>query len=252
MSFITIDRVSKEYADPRRGTTVALSEVDLHIEHNEFVVLLGPSGCGKSTLLNVVAGFEGPSSGEVRMEGRTIAKPGPDRGIVFQAPTLMPWLPVWENVAFHRRLQGDGKRARRAAAQRYIDTVGLGGFEEHLPGELSGGMSQRVSIARALLLNPAVILMDEPFAALDSQTRMELQEELVRIWQTERCTIVFVTHSIEEAIILGTKIVVMTPRPGRITRQLDVPLTRPRDTTSPAFNDLKRDLLALGRGAHAA
>lgn len=252
MSFITIDRVCKEYADPRRGATVALSDVDLHIEHNEFVVLLGPSGCGKSTLLNVIAGFEQPTSGEVRMEGRAIEKPGPDRGIVFQAPTLMPWLPVWENVAFHRRLRGDGKQARRTAAQRYIDTVGLRGFEEHLPGELSGGMSQRVSIARALLLNPAVILMDEPFAALDSQTRMELQEELVRIWQTERCTIVFVTHSIEEAIILGTKIVVMTPRPGRITRLLDVPLSRPRDTTSPEFNDLKRELLALSRGAHAA
>jgi NitT/TauT family transport system ATP-binding protein len=252
MSFLTIDRVSKQYDDPRRGATVALSDVDLNIEHHEFVVLLGPSGCGKSTLLNIIAGFEHASVGEVRMEGRPIEKPGPDRGIIFQAPTLMPWLPVWENVAFHRRLQGDGKRARREAAQRYIDTVGLRGFEEHLPGELSGGMSQRVSIARALLLNPAVILMDEPFAALDSQTRMELQEELVRIWYAERCTIVFVTHSIEEAIILGTKIVVMTPRPGRISRVLDVPLSRPRDTTAPDFNDLKRELLAHSRGERAA
>ncbi len=177
--------------------------------------LLGPSGCGKSTLLNMIAGFEKPSSGTVTVDGELVRAPGADRGVVFQQANLMPWLPVWENVAFHLLLRGGQKGERRAIAQRYIDMVGLTGFENHFPSELSGGMNQRVGIARALLMNPQVILMDEPFGALDEQTRMDMQTELVRIWQQHQGTIVFVTHGIDEALTLGTHVAVMSARiPG--------------------------------------
>ena len=246
MGFITVDRVSKTFHDKRRGAEVlALDRIDLAIARHELVCLLGPSGCGKSTLLNIIAGFERPSTGAVRVDGVPIVKPGAARGMVFQQPTLMPWLPVWDNVALHLKVHGKARAERRAAAQPFIDMVGLTGFENHYPSELSGGMSQRVGIARALLLNPAVILMDEPFAALDAQTKLDMQEELVGIWQRYAGTIVFVTHSVDEALILGTKIAVMTHRPGRIRELIDLDLARPRDITSVAFNDLKRHVLAL-------
>jgi NitT/TauT family transport system ATP-binding protein len=246
MGFIAIERVTKSFHDQRRGSDVlALDRIDLSIARHELVCLLGPSGCGKSTLLNIIAGFERPSAGEVRVDGTPITKPGAARGMVFQQPTLMPWLPVWDNVALHLKVQGKSRRERRAAAQTFIDMVGLTGFENHYPAELSGGMSQRVGIARALLLNPSVILMDEPFAALDAQTKLDMQEELVAIWQRYAGTIVFVTHSVEEALILGSKIAVMTHRPGRIRELIDLDLERPRDTTSVRFNDHKRHVLAL-------
>ncbi|AKJ67513.1 MAG: ABC transporter ATP-binding protein [Burkholderiales bacterium] len=248
MAYVQIDDVSKVFTDARRGTELlTLDRISLHLEQREFLCLLGPSGCGKSTLLNMIAGFESASSGRVSVGGRQVDQPGANRGMVFQQATLMPWLTVWENVAFYHKLQGRGKRERRELAQAYIDLVGLTGFENHYPSELSGGMSQRVGIARALLLNPDVILMDEPFAALDAQTKEELQQELVTIWQKSQATIVFVTHSVDEALLLGTQVAVMTHRPGRIRELIGVDLPRPRDVTSPRFNDLKRHVLGLIR-----
>ncbi|WP_316237631.1 ABC transporter ATP-binding protein [Bradyrhizobium sp. SZCCHNR1015] len=249
MATIEISGVSKIFTDRKRNADVtALSQINLSIARNEFVCLLGPSGCGKSTLLNMIAGFEQPSAGSVTVDGRPVTAPGADRGVVFQHANLMPWLPVWENVAFHLLLGGGQKAERRARAQVYIDMVGLTGFENHYPSELSGGMNQRVGIARALLMNPQVILMDEPFGALDEQTRMDMQTELVRIWQQHQGTIVFVTHGIDEALTLGTHVAVMSARPGRIVEIIPIDLPRPRDITSPQFNALKRHILALLRG----
>lgn len=246
MSFIQIKDIVKIYTDPRRGTSLkTLDHVQLSVEKNEFLCILGPSGCGKSTLLNMIAGFEGPTSGYILMNNIPVQAPGADRGMVFQQPTLMPWLPVWENVSFYLKLQGKSSKERKEQAQHYIDMVGLNGFENHYPYELSGGMNQRVGIARALLLNPAVILMDEPFAALDAQTKMDMQEELVRIWQHHKVTIIFVTHSVEEALILGSKVAVMTHRPGKIRELISINLPRPRDITSNPFNHCKREILSL-------
>ncbi|UFZ07825.1 ABC transporter ATP-binding protein [Bradyrhizobium ontarionense] len=249
MATIDIVNVSKTFTDRKRNAEVtALADISLSIARNELVCLLGPSGCGKSTLLNMIAGFEQPSAGSLTVDGRPVTAPGADRGVVFQHANLMPWLPVWENVAFHLLLGGGQKAERRARAQVYVDMVGLTGFENHYPSELSGGMNQRVGIARALLMNPQVILMDEPFGALDEQTRMDMQTELVRIWQQHQGTIVFVTHGIDEALTLGTHVAVMSARPGRIAEIIPIDLPRPRDITSPQFNALKRHILALLRG----
>jgi NitT/TauT family transport system ATP-binding protein len=253
MADIRIEGISKTFRDASRGReVVVLDDLRLDVASNDFVCLLGPSGCGKSTLLNIIAGFERPSRGRVTVDGSLVTAPGADRGVVFQQPTLMPWLTVAENIAFHLRLQGIGKAERRAKAQTFIEMVGLAGFESHYPSELSGGMNQRVGIARALIMNPRVILMDEPFAALDAQTKSEMQEELVAIWQRHRGTVVFVTHSVDEALVLGSRIVVMTRRPGRIREVIDLDLDRPRDVTSPAFNALKRHVLALIKEVAAA
>lgn len=246
MPLIKLERVCKSFQDPQKGKHLSvLDHISLDIEQNEFICLLGPSGCGKSTVLNLIAGFEQPNSGKILMANQAINSPSPERGVVFQQPTLMPWLTVWENIAFHLRIKGKRTTVRKTQAQHYIDAVGLTGFEHHYPHQLSGGMQQRVGIARALLLNPAVILMDEPFAALDAQTRNDMQVELVRIWQQYHSTIIFVTHSIEEALVLGTKVIMMSQRPGRIIESLSINLPRPRDTTSTRFNDYKRELLNL-------
>jgi NitT/TauT family transport system ATP-binding protein len=248
MALITIDRVSRTFEDTKRKQTVtALDNVSLSVERNEFLCLLGPSGCGKSTLLNMIAGFDKPTAGTVSVGGSVVEEPGADRGVVFQQANLMPWLPVWENVAFHLKMRSVGKSERRERAQRYIEMVGLKGFESHFPSELSGGMNQRVGIARALLMNPEVILMDEPFGALDEQTKMDMHAELIRIWRESRSTIVFVTHGIDESLALGTHVAVMSARPGRIRELLPIELERPRDPTSAAFNDYKRHILSLLR-----
>ena len=253
MSLIEIDHVTRLFDDPKRGSAVkALDDVSVHVARNEFLCLLGPSGCGKSTLLNLIAGFDRPSSGTVRVGGHAVTAPGADRGVVFQQPTLMPWLTVWENVAFHLTMQGVGTEIRRKKAQHFIEMVNLKGFENHFPSELSGGMNQRVGIARALLMNPEVILMDEPFGALDEQTKMEMHAELVRIWRDSQSTIVFVTHGIDESLALGTHVAVMSARPGRIRETLTIDLPRPRDSTSPQFNDMKRRILSLLRPEPAA
>src|ERR1700682_1140957 len=248
MATIEISHLSKTFKDgKRKSDVVALDDINLEVAKNQFLCLLGPSGCGKSTLLNMIAGFEKPSSGTVTVDGQLIAAPGSDRGVVFQQANLMPWLPIWENVAFHLLLRGGQKGERRAIAEPYIDMVGLTEFKNHYPSELSGGMNQRVGIARALLMNPQVILMDEPFGALDEQNRMDLQNELAGIWQKHAGTIVFVTHSVDEALTLGTHVAVMTARPGRIRELIPIDLPRPRDVTSPRFNDIKRRILSLLR-----
>ena len=248
MTLITIDRVSRLFEDPKRGVPVkALDDISLSVGRNEFLCLLGPSGCGKSTLLNMIAGFDHPTTGTVTVGGQAVSAPGSDRGFVFQQPTLMPWLTVWENVAFHLTMRGVGRPERRERAQRFIDMVRLTGFENHFPSELSGGMNQRVGIARALLMNPEVILMDEPFGALDEQTKMEMHAELVRIWRESQATIVFVTHGIDESLALGTHVAVMSARPGRIRELLPIHLERPRDPTGAQFNDYKRHILHLLR-----
>ncbi len=253
MTLITVDRVSRLFQDPKRNTTVkALDDVSITVGRNEFLCLLGPSGCGKSTLLNMIAGFDHPTSGTVTVGGAIVEAPGADRGVVFQQANLMPWLTVWENVAFHLTMRDAGKRERREKAQRFIEMVGLKGFENHYPSELSGGMNQRVGIARALLMNPEVILMDEPFGALDEQTKMDMHAELVRIWRESQSTIVFVTHGIDESLALGTHVAVMSARPGRIRELLSIELPRPRDPTSPQFNDYKRHILSLLRPEAAA
>jgi NitT/TauT family transport system ATP-binding protein len=248
MAEITIAKVVKSFVDRQRGAEiVAVDNVSLSIRDHDFVCLLGPSGCGKSTLLNMIAGFDKPTAGRIEIAGVLVQKPGADRGVVFQQPTLMPWLNVVDNVAFHLKLKGISKSERRRRAQEFIDLVGLSGFEQHFPAELSGGMNQRVGIARALLMNPRVILMDEPFAALDAQTKIEMQEELVQIWQRIKCTIVFVTHSVDEALVLGNRIAVMSRRPGRIRDYFEFDMPRPRDVTGPEFNEAKRRVLTLIR-----
>lgn len=246
MPFIELKNINKVFVDPKRRTNLlAIDQVNLEVENNEFLCILGPSGCGKSTLLNMIAGFEKQSSGEVLMNRFPVTSPGADRGVVFQQPTLMPWLSVWENISFHMKLQGISAKERKLKAGKYIEMVGLRGFENHYPYELSGGMNQRVGIARALMLNPSVILMDEPFASIDAQTKLDMQEELVNIWQEQKITIIFITHSIDEALILGTKIAVMTRRPGTIREVIAVDLDRPRDITSDSFNTYKRHILSL-------
>jgi len=248
MALITVDNVSRVFDDPKRMTGVrALDNVSLSVARNDFLCLLGPSGCGKSTLLNMIAGFDKPTEGTVIVGGQAVTAPGADRGVVFQQANLMPWLPVWENVAFHLKMRQVGKDIRREQAQKFIDMVGLKGFENHYPSELSGGMNQRVGIARALLMNPEVILMDEPFGALDEQTKMDMHAEIIRIWRESKTTIVFVTHGIDESLVLGTHVAVMSARPGQIRELLPITLERPRDPTSKTFNDYKRHILSLLR-----
>ncbi len=242
---ITCRGVGKRFLDISRGEeVVALEDVSLDIHSDEFLVLLGPSGCGKTTLLNVIAGFEAATVGDVRLEGQPIAGPGPDRGVVFQEYALFPWLTVRQNVEFglrERRLPR-AERATRVRAQ--LQAVGLVGFEDRYPHELSGGMRQRVALARVLANDPKILLMDEPFAALDAQTRTLMQAELLGVWSRDQRTVVFVTHNIEEAIYLGDRVVVLTARPGRVKEIVPVALARPRDVTSPEFNLYRRRVTA--------
>jgi len=229
-----------------RNPVTALTGVDLSIAEGEFVALLGPSGCGKSTLLNIVAGFEQPSGGSVRIGGEAAGAPGPDRAVVFQEPALFPWLTVWDNVTFSPRIQRRRRDAYAEEARRFIELVGLNGFERHYPDQLSGGMKQRVGIARCLLMQPRLFLMDEPFGALDAQTRLAMQELLLQVWDTLKRTVIFITHDIDEAILLADTVYVMTARPGRIKARHSVPLPRPRDAemlTDTAFNTLRREIL---------
>ena len=230
---ISLRNVNKSFTDPqsngRSGNRVsqftALQEINLDINAGEFMVLVGPSGCGKSTLLDVLGGLSRPSGGTVLMDGKPIDGPALDRGIVFQQYALFPWRTTQGNVEFGLEAKGVSKKARAAIAREYIALVGLSGFEDRYPHELSGGMKQRVAIARSLVYNPEVLLMDEPFAALDAQTRETLQSELLRIWEKTGKTIVFITHAIDEAVYLGQRVAVMTSRPGRIKTVIDIPLS---------------------------
>jgi ABC-type nitrate/sulfonate/bicarbonate transport system ATPase subunit len=232
---IRLTGVEKSF-QARGGTVQALRGVELTVADNEFVALLGPSGCGKTTLLRIIAGLERPEAGTVEIDGQAVRGPGLERAMVFQSFALLPWKNVLDNVAFGMRMRKVPQRAREEQARRLIETVGLAGFEKLLPHELSGGMQQRVGLARALAVQPSVLLMDEPFSALDEQSRRLLQEELVSIWEAQPKTVVFVTHSMEEAVLLADRVILMSAGPGRIVETVEIPLPRPR---SKAVDDIE-------------
>jgi NitT/TauT family transport system ATP-binding protein len=214
----------------RRGKQfAALRDVSMQVEAGQFISLVGASGCGKTTLLRIVDGLMAPSGGEIWVDGKPVTRPGPDRGFVFQQDALFPWRTVLDNIVFGLEVQGKPKRESRSRADELIRLVGLSGFEQHFPHELSGGMRQRANLARALTIDPDILLMDEPFASLDAQTRELMQSELLRIWRSNRKTVMFVTHQIDEAVFLADRVVVMTSRPGQIKAMLDVNIPRPRD-----------------------
>jgi NitT/TauT family transport system ATP-binding protein len=251
MALLEVKSVSKLFnADGKQME--ALHDINLNIGENEFVCFIGPSGCGKTTLLRIIAGLEEPSSGEIRLEGLPIKGPGPEMGMVFQEYSLFPWRTVLDNVAFGLELKSIPKDERYSKAKQYLKMVGLERFEKRYPHELSGGMKQRVAIARALVNEPKALLMDEPFGALDAQTRNTMQSELLRIWEEERKTVIFVTHSVDEAIYLADRIVIMSARPGKIKDVIRIDLSRPRSRTSPEVNvirdrilcDLRSEILA--------
>lgn len=247
---LTARGLCKTFPSKNSGPCVeALSDINLTIEENEFAVIVGPSGCGKSTLLNIVAGLEYGDSGEVLMDGtRRIDGPGADRGMVFQSYTLFPWLTVKQNVEFGLKIKRLAQSEREALSSHYISAVGLDGFENALPMALSGGMKQRVAIARTMANKPEILLMDEPFGALDAQTRIVMQEMLVDVWQKDRTTVLFITHDIDEAILLGTKIYVMSRRPGRIRTEIAVNLPGVRGHHSlalPEFLKIKSEIMDM-------
>ncbi len=229
----------------RFDKTLALQATDFDVAENDFVTILGPSGCGKSTMLRIVAGLDQQTSGEVTLEGRRLTGPGAERGMVFQSYTLFPWLTVLDNVCFGLRERGKSREEQLSIAHDFLNKVGLRGFENHFPKQLSGGMQQRTAIARALANNPRMLLMDEPFGALDHQTREQMQELLLGIWEAQRKTVLFVTHDIDEAVFMGSRVVVMSARPGRIKLDRVVALPHPRHysvkTTVP-FVELKAEL----------
>jgi NitT/TauT family transport system ATP-binding protein len=250
---IELSGVSKRFSAPRKAEPPieVLNNIDLKLTPGEFVCLLGPSGCGKSTILNLIAGFEQADEGRVLMDGRAIVVPGPDRGMVFQQPTLFPWLSVLDNVTFGPRMAGVPASTYLAQAERYLGLVGLTGFENHSSWQLSGGMRQRVALARAWLPNPEILLMDEPFGALDAQTRLAMQELLLSVWHTTGTTILFVTHDVDEALFLADRVLVMGARPGVICEEFAIPFPRPRDietlVATPSFGLLKRNILHIVR-----
>lgn len=237
---IELSRVSKHY-----GTMQALKDISLTVQEGEFVVIVGASGCGKSTMLNMIAGFDRPTSGRIHVEGCENEGVNPQCGMVFQQYALFPWMTVQDNIAFGLKMKGMGRSERRARAQEYVDMVGLQGFEKSYPKALSGGMRQRVAIARVLANNPKVMLFDEPFAALDAMTRQVLQEQLVRIYEQQRKTVLFITHSIDEALLLSSRIIVMSARPGRIVQDIANDLPHPRNADvqlSERYLELKRHI----------
>ncbi|BDG04017.1 ABC transporter ATP-binding protein [Anaeromyxobacter oryzae] len=232
---IDVSRVGHRFAN-----LVALQDVNVSVHPGEFVCLVGPSGCGKTTLLYALAGHISPSGGHISVDGVQVRGPGPDRLLVFQEPALFPWLTVRQNLVFALRARGRSRGDADERARAYVRLVHLEGFEETLPHQLSGGMRMRVQLARALAMDPAVLLMDEPFAALDAQTRSHMHELLQRIWLRDRKTVVFVTHDVREALLLGDRVVVMAARPGRVLQDLEVHLPRPRDPDDPALVEMSR------------
>ncbi len=237
MTFLEVAGVRKTFRRDDK-TVVAIDKFDLSLNEGEFVSIVGPSGCGKSTFLHILGGFESRDAGEMRIEGRPVLGPGPDRGMLFQEFALFPWRSIIGNVGWALEVQGVPKEKRIEIAERYLKLVGLLQFKDHYPGELSGGMKQRVALARVLAFEPQVLLMDEPFGALDAQTRELMQEELNAIWQQTRRTVLFVTHDIEEAIYLSDRVIVFTARPGRLKEEVRIDLPRPRGIEvkkDPAF-----------------
>jgi NitT/TauT family transport system ATP-binding protein len=241
--FIAFRNVHKSFRDAREGRIVhAIEDISLEINRGEFVTLIGPSGCGKTTLLNILAGFEQPSDGRILLEGQPIAGPGADRGVVFQEYALFPWLTLRQNVEYGPRERGLPASLIAELTERTLATMRLAGAENRYPHELSGGMRQRAALARVLVNDPKILLMDEPFAALDAQTRARLQQEVARLWIETRKTVFFVTHSVEEAVLLGDRVLAMKALPGRLKADVRITLPRPRDPTSPSFNDHRRAL----------
>lgn len=245
---LRVDNVSLRYRTPSGSIFSALENVSFEVPDQQFAVIVGPSGCGKSSLLYLTAGLNEPSDGEIYVGGNRVDGPGADRGMVFQSYTLFPWLSVRENIEFGLKRKGIAAAARKEIVDFYLNEVGLNAFADNYPKQLSGGMMQRVAIARALANDPQILLMDEPFGALDSQTRMQMQQLLLRIWEHSKKTVVFVTHDIDEAVLLGDRVYVMGARPGRIKEILDVPIARPRtmDMVMEAdFIRMKRQILGL-------
>jgi ABC-type nitrate/sulfonate/bicarbonate transport system ATPase subunit len=246
VSKLAIEGVSRIFPGVRRGPpTRALEPTTLAVADNDFVTILGPSGCGKSTLLRLIAGLDQPTTGKILLDGKPVSAPGADRGMVFQSYTLFPWLTVVDNIAFGLREKGVPSEQRAKVVHEWVNRIGLAGFEHHYPKQLSGGMQQRTALARALANGPRMLLMDEPFGALDHQTRELMQELLLSIWEAERKTVLFVTHDIDEAVFMGSRVVVMSARPGRIKLDRSVPLAHPRHysvKTTPVFAELKAEL----------
>ena len=246
MSKLSIEGVGRVFPGVRGGVpTEALRPTTLAVADNDFITILGPSGCGKSTLLRIVAGLDVPTTGRVLLDNFAVSEPGPDRGMVFQSYTLFPWLTVQENICFGLRERKLPPPRQVEIARHWVDKVGLAGFERHYPKQLSGGMQQRTAIARALANEPKILLLDEPFGALDNQTRGLMQELLLAIWETERKTVLFVTHDIEESIFMANRVIVMSARPGHVKAEVAVPLAHPRHytvKTTPEFSALKARL----------
>ncbi|MCF5701569.1 ABC transporter ATP-binding protein [Pseudomonas syringae] len=245
---LQVDKVSLRYKKPDGGTFTALEEVSFEVPDQQFAVLVGPSGCGKSSLLYLTAGLAEPTSGEIYVGGQLVQGPGADRGMVFQSYTLFPWLTVRQNVEFGLKRRGMPAARRKEIVDYYVNEVGLAGFADNYAKQLSGGMMQRVAIARALANDPQILLMDEPFGALDSQTRLQMQQLLLRVWGNSKKTVLFVTHDIDEAILLGDRVYVMGAKPGRIKQILDVPIERPRSldmVMERSFIDMKRQIFGL-------
>jgi ABC-type nitrate/sulfonate/bicarbonate transport system ATPase subunit len=242
---LSVTQLSRRFVSPGQADVLALDETNLSVKENDFITILGPSGCGKSTLLRIIAGLDTPTTGEVVLDGHTLAGPSAERGMVFQSYTLFPWLTVLENVCFGLRERGLSTQQQSDLAHDFLNKVGLAQFAQHYPKQLSGGMQQRTALARALANNPRILLMDEPFGALDHQTRELMQELLLGIWEKQQKTVLFVTHDIDEAVFMGTRVLVMSARPGRIKFDANVAFNHPRHysiKTTREFAELKAEL----------
>ncbi|NPV53222.1 MAG: ABC transporter ATP-binding protein [Firmicutes bacterium] len=249
MPEIVLSNISKVF--PGVQEVVALADINLTVKDGEFLSILGPSGCGKSTLLEIIAGLQLASSGEVLVDGKSVDEPSPDIGVVFQDSSLYPWRSVIENIELGPEIRGIPRRSRREVVEKYIDMVKLKGFEKRYPHQLSGGMRQRVGLARSLANNPRVLLMDEPFAAVDHLTRLQLQDDLLEIWGKEKKTIVFITHDVTEAVFLGDRVVLLTPRPGQIQKIFAVPVKRPRSRGDPELLAIQDKIYRLIYGVRS-
>ncbi len=250
MSHLRIESLSKVYVDEYRGeNVVALDDISFTIEQGEFVSILGPSGCGKTTILNIVAGFIEPSGGRILLGDKPIGGPGPDRGVVFQSFALFPWKTILGNVRFGPKMAKRSRSEQDRVAREFIELVGLTGFEDRYPHELSGGMQQRVGVARVLANDPQLMLMDEPFASVDAQTRMKLQEDLIKVWEERHPTIMLITHDIEEAVFLSDRVIVLTSHPGRLNRDMRIDLPRPRQWANlvrdTRFSEITHEIMGL-------
>ena len=243
MGHLVIRDLTQAFKKDDGSELVALDHISLEVKDKEFVCILGPSGCGKTTLLRLISGLDASQGGSIDLDGEELRGPSPKIGFVFQEYSLFPWRTVIENIAFGLEMKGVPKAERDRIAESYLDLVNLSAFKTSYPSELSGGMRQRVAVARALALDPVLLLMDEPFGALDAQTRNMLQSELLEIWEKTKKTIIFITHSVDEAVYLSDRIIVLSPRPGRICKIVPIDLPRPRDRTSVEFAQLRRDIL---------